>query len=153
MDLPHVGERILSLAQNIGMAKLEKKIAKTTLKEKPDMEMTNVGTSRTIQETISDEVKKAVTAALKQKGVSAPPSSESSTAHYSYSQVDPWKRKTKVQDPDGREGRVQEDSTQEILLGKNACRKAGKGREKEELPQRFQKAKALRNAWFSAIRK
>jgi hypothetical protein len=52
MDLPHVGEHILSLAQNIGMAKLEKKIAKTTLKEKPDMEMMDGGASKTMPETI-----------------------------------------------------------------------------------------------------
>jgi hypothetical protein len=61
------------------------------------------------------------------------------------------KRKRKAQDPDGRKGRVQEGSTQEIPLGKNARRKARKGGKEEELHQRFQKDEALTNARISAI--
>jgi hypothetical protein len=111
MDLPHIAEHILSLTQNIGMAKLEKKIAKTMLKEKADIDMTDMGTSQTMQQTMSDKVKKAVAPTLKPKVVSAPPSSEFTHLPSSCSEVNPFKRKSKVQDSNRREGRVYEGST------------------------------------------
>jgi hypothetical protein len=62
------------------------------------------------------------------------------------------KRKRKAENPNRREGWVQEGSTQEISLGKNARRKAHKGGKEEEFHQRFQKNEALKNARISTIR-
>jgi hypothetical protein len=62
------------------------------------------------------------------------------------------KRKRKAKDSNWREGRVQEDSTQEIPVGKNACRKARKGGQEDEFYQRYQKDEVLKNTWISAIR-
>jgi hypothetical protein len=76
IDLPHIAEDILLLAQHQGIACVEKREAKTSLKAQADVVMTDVSTSCSMQETISDEVQKAFAATLKQKGGSAPPKSE-----------------------------------------------------------------------------
>jgi hypothetical protein len=46
MELLYIRELVLWLTQNIGMAKLEKKITKTMLKDKADMEMIDVSISK-----------------------------------------------------------------------------------------------------------
>jgi hypothetical protein len=50
IDLPHVAERILSLAQHQGIAHLEKREAKTSLKAQADVVMTDVSASRSMQD-------------------------------------------------------------------------------------------------------
>jgi hypothetical protein len=118
------------------MAKLENKIAKTTLKGKPEVDITDVGISKTMQETISNKVKKAVAATLKHKGASAPVSSTFPNTPSYCSQVKSLKGQRKVQDHHGREGWVQECSTQEISLGKKAHRKSWKsGKKKKHSPK------------------
>jgi hypothetical protein len=121
------------------------------LKEKADLEMMDVGTSQTMQGNISDQVKNAVATALKQKAVDAPPSSECTNSYSSCLQVNPLKGKRKDQDPNRRESGIQEGSTHDILLGKNAFRKARKGGKEEELHQQFQKDEALKNPQISVI--
>jgi hypothetical protein len=48
IHLPHVAERILSLAQYQGIARLEKREAKTSLKTQADVVMTDVSASRSM---------------------------------------------------------------------------------------------------------
>ncbi|KAA8908799.1 hypothetical protein FN846DRAFT_1010526 [Sphaerosporella brunnea] len=75
-DFPLFGERVCSLARGKGLAKLEKKLAKVSLKEKADVEMADAdtGNASSVQQSIADEVAKQVAAALKKaKGQSAPP--------------------------------------------------------------------------------
>jgi hypothetical protein len=105
IDLPHVGEHVLSLAQHQGIVKPQKHEAKTSRKENADMVMTDVATSKSMQETISDEVGKAIVAALQQKGGSAPEQSELLDTCYSYSNCK-WKRPAKTEESYGAEGRV-----------------------------------------------
>jgi metal-sulfur cluster biosynthetic enzyme len=76
IDLPHIVERILSLAQHQGIARLEKREVQTSLKVQADVVMTDMSASCPMQETISEKVQKAIATALKQKGGSTPPKSE-----------------------------------------------------------------------------
>jgi hypothetical protein len=154
IDLPHVAERVLSLAQHQRIAHLEKREAKTSLKAQADVVMTNVSASRSMQETISDEVPKAVTTALKQKGGSAPPKSElaiDNPCFISKLLLVNRKRQLKTEESIGVEGRVQGDSTQETSFGKNARRKIRVGGEKEELRQRNQNVEALKKTRLADI--
>jgi hypothetical protein len=48
IDLPHITERILSLAQHQEITRLEKREAKTSLKAQADVVMTNMSTSRSM---------------------------------------------------------------------------------------------------------
>jgi hypothetical protein len=153
IDLPHVAEQILSLAQHQGIARVEKREVKTPLKAQADVVMTDMSASRSMQETILDAVQKAIAAALKQKGGSAPPKSEFSIDNHCFTSNLNRKRQLKTEESIGAEGRVQGDSTQETSFGKNARRKIREGGEKEELHQRNQKIEALKKSRLTDISK
>jgi hypothetical protein len=116
--------------------------------------MTDVSMSCSMQETISDEVQKAVATTLKQKGGSAPPKSKLSFDNpcfiSKYLHVN-RKRQLKMEESNGVEGRVQGDSTQETSFSKNTRRKIRVGREKQELCQRKQKIEDLKKSQLTDI--
>jgi hypothetical protein len=118
--------------------------------------MTDMSVSYSMQETISDEVQKAVATALKQKGGSTPPKSELSVDNPCFICKNLYvnrKRQFKMEESIRVEGRVQGDSTQETSFSKNARRKIRAGGEKEELRQRNQKIEALKKTRLADISK
>jgi hypothetical protein len=118
--------------------------------------MTDMSALRSMQETISDEAQKAIAATLMQKGGSAPPKSELSVDKPCFVSKNLHvnrKRQFKSEESIVVEGRVQGDSTQETLFGKNAHRKIRAGGEKEELRQRNQEIEALKKSRLTDISK
>ena len=130
-DLTTFAERVIALARTHGMAKQGVALAKTKLKESVDVQMGNTGpsSSKSVEQIVAEQVKKAVESALKAKD---PPSKDhKSEWHNNHHSINT--------DKVNRKRKQQEETVEHCFNTKKQCcektetRQQEREREKESL--------------------